>query len=256
MPHDSTIREWYARSDVNVSPGIDANVLKILKSKSDEAKKFGKEFISAVLFDEMNIRKHIEWSNSSKKMLGYSTYGSKNIASQAIVFMISDLNSSFRIPVAYHFIHGLKAPQRKDLLLELIIAISNVGVRIFSVTFDGYQANKKMCNLLGANLDVFDENFQTYFLGPDNKPIFIFFDPSHMIKLTRSRNTLARKKVLLGEQNQRIEWCYIEKLAYFYKEKQYNMTHKINQKHLQWKRQIMKVKIAVETLSASTASSI
>lgn len=127
LPHDSTIREWYARSDLNITPGINTNALKILKSKADEAEKNGKEFMVAISYDEMSIRQHVQWNNSTKKMLGFTTYGDKSIARQAIVFMISDLNSSFRTPVAYHFIKGLKAPERKELLQQLLVAIGNIG---------------------------------------------------------------------------------------------------------------------------------
>lgn len=40
------------------------------------------------------------------------------------------------------------------------------------------------------------------------------------------------------------------------KTREFNLMHKLNQKHIQWKRCIMKVDIAVQTLSASTAGSL
>lgn len=258
LPHESTIRGWYANCNLSSEPGINRNIIDILKSKQVEAKKSGKELILAIFFDEIHIRKHLQWCHSSKTMMGYTTCQNnddenKTIASQSLVFMVSDLNSSFRVPVSYHFISALKAEKKKDVLFELIEAIEAVGIRISSITFDGYSANIKMCKLLGANLDVYDPNFQSHFIGPDGKPIYIFFDPSHMIKLVR--NNIAKKKVLIGEQNEIINWSFFQNLVEFKNENEF-ITHKLNQKHMQWSRSIMRVKLAVETLSESAASSM
>lgn len=197
LPHRSTIRGWYANCNLNLKPGINEDLIDILKAKQAEAQKNGKEMILAIFFDEINIRKHVQWCHSSKKMLGYTSCQNqgddeRKIASQSLVFMVSDINSSFKIPVAYHLISALKAEKKKELLLDLIQAIQAAGIRTSSITFDGYSANIKMCKLLGANLDVYDSNFQSYFFGPNGKPIYIFFDPSHMIKLVR--NNIAKKK--------------------------------------------------------------
>lgn len=258
LPNESTIRGWYENSDLNCTPGINKNMFDVIKRKSDEAKKSGKEFVCNLLFDEMNIRKHIQWRHSSKQMLGFTTYGedklNKSIANQALVFMISDINSSFICPVAYHFITSLNAQKKKDLVWEVIVTLYNIGVEISSITFDGFAANPKMCNLLGANLDVYDPNFKTTFDGPDGKPIYIFYDPSHMIKLVR--NQFARKNILFGRQNDKIQWSYLQHLVNFKNNNNLSMTHKLNAKHMQWSRKIMKVNIAVQTLSNSTASSI
>lgn len=74
-----------------------------------------------------------------------------------------------------------------------------------------------------------------------------------MIKLVRT--TFARKQAIYGKDNNRTESRYLELLQRFSKDNDF-YTHELNKKHLQWERNIMNVRIAVQTLSNSTANSI
>lgn len=75
-----------------------------------------------------------------------------------------------------------------------------------------------------------------------------------MEKLIRSQ--LDKKSVLFDENGEGVYWKYIEQLVKFGKEKGFNTTHKLNQSHLDWRQKKMNVRMAVETLSKSTANSI
>lgn len=118
FPHESTIRRWYANSDLNAEPGITSKSLEFLKKKAIEKKLLKKEMVVAVSFDEMSIRKQIIWSRHKGIMDGYVTYGCDDkddpfIAKESIVFMVSGLNAKFRIPVAYHFVNSLDALKKR-----------------------------------------------------------------------------------------------------------------------------------------------
>lgn len=96
LPSLSTLRAWYSESDMNAEPGIHLKCLEILGKESAQMKKNGKQLTCALMFDEITIRKHIQYCHSSKKILGLVSYGNRSadpeIAKQVIVFMVSGLN--------------------------------------------------------------------------------------------------------------------------------------------------------------------
>lgn len=76
LPHTATIRSWYANSDMNAEPGISESCLKVLlQKKAIENKSKGNEFLVSICFDEMYIKKHFQWCNTSKHLSGFPTYG-------------------------------------------------------------------------------------------------------------------------------------------------------------------------------------
>lgn len=111
LPHASTIRRWYANSNLDSPPGITNASIEFLKRKVAEKKNAREELVVAICFDEMAIRKQIVWSQSAHNMLGYVSYGCSNddddplIAKEALVFIVSGINEKFRVPVCYHFVN-------------------------------------------------------------------------------------------------------------------------------------------------------
>lgn len=258
LPHNSTMRKWYSNSNVDDSPGITKTALNFLIRKVAEKNQTGQKLVCAVCFDEMSMRKQIIWDYNSRQMLGFVTYGSNDrddplVANEALVFMVSGLNEKFRIPVGYHFVSKLDATKKAELVKSVLIALIETGVEISSITFDGHPTNKKVCKILGANLDVFSPRFQT-FITLNEKRIYIFFDVCHTEKLVRG--WFDKIGVFYDNNGDAIKWSYITNLVKYNQEKGFSMMHKLNQKHLDWRRRPMNVRIAVETLSRSTADAI
>lgn len=125
-----------------------------------------------------------------------------------IVFMICGVNEFFKIPISYRFIQSLNASERAKLVKELIVEITEAGIEISNLTFDGLAANVAMCEIFGCS---FKGEIIPFFSNPVNKrPIHIIFDPSHMLKLVR--NTLGNRQILYDNQNPKIEWKYFVEL--------------------------------------------
>ncbi len=88
----------------------------MLKMKADEARSVGKKVYCGLMFDEMAIRKHVEWDGSN--FGGYIDNGTNldddelPVAKDALVFMATRLNRSWKVPVSYYFIDGLSASER------------------------------------------------------------------------------------------------------------------------------------------------
>lgn len=262
LPHPGTMRAWYSNSDLNCKPGISQSCLQILKKKADQKKAIGKELVVSLIFGEMHIRKMFQWCNNTKTMLGYSTFGSNKdengeiqnpAANQVIVFMAIGINERIKLPFAYHFIKSLKAEERKCLVGQAIDALIDTGVKVACITFDGLVANRKMCRLFGANIDIFSSQFKPYFEAKKGDKIRIMLDIPHREKLIRG--ALGELKVFYNASYEKIEWKYYEDLLK-YDKRGFGLTHKLNQNHINFKQRKMKVNLAVELFSTSTADSI
>lgn len=121
------------------------------------------------------------------------------------------------------------------------------------MVFDGLTTNLAMCRLLGANLNVFSDTFNPEFEF-DDKKIRILFGFSHVEKLVR--NILGTKKVIFDSDNNEIKWVYFERLLSFKDSRNFALSHKITFAHINWQSNPLKVKLAVETFSASNARSM
>lgn len=134
--------------------------------------------------------------------------------------------------------------------------ISELGIKVASITFDGYIANIAMCQLLNADIKNKNGDYIIYFDNPfDQNRVYIIFDPSHMIKLVR--NTLASRSCLLNGSNEEIKWSnFVDLVNYSRDHRQFGLSHKMNKRHLLWADRKMHVRTAVETLSLSTANSL
>lgn len=207
----------------------------------------------------MFIRQHVQWNNSAKMMMGYCTYGftdkdNQLEATEALVFMVTGLRENFRIPILYHFVRSLDAVKKKELLLSIISEIFNVGAVLVNVTCDLHPTNQTMFKLLGANLDVFSNSFQTFFYGRNNEKIYITFDACHLEKLVR--NTIGEKKIIYDGTKEKIEWKYFLDVVQHQESRNLHGFHKMTRNHLKFKNNKMKVRLAVEILSNSTAQTM
>lgn len=263
LPHAHTITSWYANSDLNTEPNtINNQVLNILKKKSEhKLSQTGEKLVVGLLFDEIHIMKHVQWSNSTHKLIGYantdnittdSSEQKLDVANQALVFIVNGVNESFQLPIAYYFIKSMNGDEKKRLVEEIIGHLIDSGIVVSNVTFDGAQANKTMCKLLGADLKIDSPTFKTYFEVKGQR-VYIFFDSCHLIKLIRNR--FATGNVLFDSEGNEIRWQYFIDLVNM-KNNGYTMTHKMTRAHIEWWHKKMKVDLAVQTLSESTAASM
>lgn len=278
LPHPKTISAWLKESDLNGEHGFrEETMRRLAASVKDLKESTGEDLICTGMLDEMFIMKEIYWDQKNFKYAGYPTYpnntckekeietesstkGATNktvkspLATRALVFMLSGINKSFEFLVGYHFVNGLDAKGLTELVKEMIIKVSECGVKIANLTFDGAKANIKMCEILGANLNPSSIDFKPYINSPyDDSIIYLIFDASHMEKLLR--NLLGNHGVLFDENDEEIKWSYFVDLYEASKQGEL-LTHKLTRKHtIEFKRNKMNVRLAVETFSTSTADS-
>lgn len=256
LPAISTIRKWY--SVIDGKPGLSMETFAALKAMANEANQNGTEILACLIQDEIAIRKQEEFDEHNGEKTGLVNFGTstvnsdgKTFAKEALVFLVSGVNESFKVPVAYFLIAGLKGHERAALLREVLLFVSKTGVKIIGLVFDGLVANLAMVRILGANIKA----NRPYIINPhsDDK-ILIFPDACHMLKLVR--NCLARKGILFTGDGKTIEWRFFVALEAYQRENKINLGNKINKTHIQWEKNKMTVKIACQTLSNSVADSI
>ena len=143
-------------------------------------------------------------ANPGEKYSGYVDLGydidddSTPVAKDALVFMVVSINCSWKVPCGYFFINGLTASERANLIRVCIQRLSDIGIKVVSITCDGLSCHFSKLAELGASLKV--TNMVPSFSHPliANEKIFVLLDVCHMLKLMR--NTLAEKGILFDSE--------------------------------------------------------
>ena len=84
--------------------------------------------------------------------------------------------------------------------------------------------------------------------------VFVVLDPCHMLKLTR--NSLGQFKVLKDSEGNRIEWRLIEQLVKLQENEGLRVGNRLRSAHINFQKMKMKVILAAQTFSNSTADAI
>ncbi|XP_059474642.1 DNA transposase THAP9 isoform X1 [Neocloeon triangulifer] len=260
LPCVQTIKTWLRANPTDV--GINEVALSILKIRADEYKARGEQLYVAFSFDDMSVKKQLDFDNS--RVWGYADMGTKEgekpivdveakVAQYARVILATAINGRWKWPCALYFVDSLNAVDSAKILNDCILKVEATGAKVLSVTFDGTPTNIATANELGAKLNV-HENPQHYFPNPTdkNRPIYVFLDACHMIKLVR--NCFGSKIIYSGKG--KIDFTYVRKLHNFQIQQGLHLANKLRNKHINYHQNKMKVPIAVQTLSQSVADSI
>lgn len=258
LPDPSCIRSWVSNLTGHCEPGICPEALRAIKKIANDMTQKNKKFICSLAWDEMNIKRHVNWNESKNKFVGFISNGRNDVngelpvASQALVFLLTGINAEISIPVAHFFIKGLLAEEKAALINKIIIEITRAGGFLINVTFDGYANNFAACRILGASFKLSD--LRPFFLNPiDDTKIHITCDACHMIKLIR--NCLASEQKISDDTGASIEWRFFQNLENC-RINEHFVSHKLTKKHIQWFRNKMNVKLAVQVLSNSVSKSM
>jgi hypothetical protein len=176
------------------------------------------------------------------------------LATQALVFMVVGVNDHFKLPVAYYFVGGLTAEERKELIVEVLKRIDKTGAEVVSAVSDG--ASIRAFGLLGVNLRAV-KNGSTlpedcsfpHPCHPDDpkKRVFALHDACHLLKLMR--NILGEKEELIWD-GKVVSWSYIVRLHRLQSfHARLLLANKLHREHIEFKANIMDVRLAVQTLS-------
>lgn len=256
LPHPRTLRRWYMV--VDGLPGWTKEAFNALKEKNQ----LGLVCVNLVL-DEMCIKRHVEMDNK-RQIFGFVDMGIDGIydhddppeAKNALVFIVVALNGYWKLPIGYFLIDSLNGKERANLLETAMSLLTEINIKIHSITFDGAHVNTAMCTHLGAKFTL--NNPKTFIEYKDTKgkeqQMFIFYDPAHMLKLIR--NTFQNKKVIQNKNGQLIKWEYLVKLVDVQTNQKLHAGNKLTYRHIHFFNEKMNVRLAAQTLSQSVCDSL
>ena len=251
LPCPSTIRAWAAVIDCE--PGFLSNVIEHLQNGLEENCKD-----CILIVDEMAIKKEVIWDVKNKKFAGNTDYGpilaeeQDSIATNALVVMAAGLKKRWHHPIAYFLVDRVTAEMQAQIIKEAINLLTEAGLDVHGVTFDGCAKNLATAKVLGCNLRKLDGSFRHP--SRPNKTLYIILDACHMLKL--ARNCLGDKKVFYTEKGDEINWKYITELHNVQTRDVLHLGNKLKTKHIKWHNQKMNVAIAAQTLSHSVAAGL
>ena len=111
-----------------------------------------------------------------------------------------------------------------------------------------------MMDRLGARLNTDNMKTSLDIVNILGKPLYCTLDAVHLVKLVR--NAFGDLKKFTNAKGETISWEYIEKLHYLQLKEGVHCGNKLTQKHIDWKKDPMKVQYAVQTLSKSVSTAI
>lgn len=116
LPHTRTLSRCYQCVDGN--PGFSKESFEAVKllNKANTKQNLSRELLCTLSFDEMAIRKFVEFDG--KYCIGFVDCGnnvnSVQLAKDALVFMLTCVNGSCKIPLGVFFINGISADQKAN----------------------------------------------------------------------------------------------------------------------------------------------
>jgi len=256
LPHPSVVRSWYR--SINGEPGFTRESFEVLKLHANSAGQKGNRIICNITMDEMAIRKQIEYDGTQFR--GYVDHGTGNndsdslpVATEALVLMVVPLNCSWKIPIGYFLINSLTAEEKANLVREAIVRLNDINIEVVCLTCDGAPNNMSMFTELGASVNT--ENFKSHFPHPCNptKVVNVMLDVCHMLKLLR--NTLGTQDIFDGRDGV-IKWEFVDRLYKLQEKEGLRLGNRLKSEHINWKSNIMKVRLAAQVISSSVADSL
>lgn len=253
LPHPRTLSKWY--SHFNAEPGFTMESLKLLELK---VRNSSDPVFCALIMDEMAIRQHLEYDRTTGKYYGRVDMGSGidndsiAVAKECLVFLVVSINENWKLPIGYFLANSLNSAQKVELVRHALHVLSNTGVNIISLTFDGCSSNITAAKLLGCNftVDALNTSFASEY---DDSKIVAIFDPAHMIKLVQA---FGEKKIFLDYENNEINFEYVQRLCYLQEQEGCHLANKLRKNHILFFKQKMKVKLATQLLSQSVADAL
>lgn len=141
-----------------------------------------KERVCTLAFDEMALRKHVQYNAHSDCIEGLEDYGScrtGEFAKFALVFMVQGIVHPFKQPVSFYFSSATGATRLQSLLKEVLTACFANGIPILATVCDMGTSNVSMLKRMGCT----EDNPSFLYQGHQ---IFSIFDVPHLLKCTRN----------------------------------------------------------------------
>ena len=193
LPAIQTVRRCIGGS-TKCMPGINEFFIQQLKLKVATMTDICRECV--ILFDEMSIKSHLEYSSAMDIIEGFEDMGhlgrTKKLGKYAGVFLVRGLIHQWKLPIGYFISeHGLRGATIKKLLSDVILQLVSIKLEPRAFVCDQAGTNRKAMSLLSVSPE------KPYFEEGERK-IFCLYDVPHLVKSLRN-NFLKNDFVLDNE---------------------------------------------------------
>ncbi|CAG4958764.1 unnamed protein product [Colias eurytheme] len=242
---------------IPLKPGINKHIFTSLEKMSQ--KQDSEDNLCILSFDEMSIRKHLFYNEKLDEIQGFQDHGnhgrSQDIASKALVFMLSGLRKKWKQPIAFYFSNILRADRMTVIIKEIITQCIAANMNVVCTVCDLSTINVKALKTLGATST-------SPFFNLCGQEIVTIFDPPHLLKCTR--NLLMKHDIEITTDVQcnekpikgTVKWSHIE--AFYNLDKNnpnFVYAPQLTDHHLHPNcQQQMRVKLAAQVFSHSVTS--
>ena len=223
--------------------GISKLLIKMLKTKISSIKYSDVCFL---LLDEINLKTGINYNRKCDKVTGILAGSNKKI-NNALCIMARGIISKWKQPIGYYFSSGpMNYLKIREILEKAIVSMENEVFNVTGYTTDQGANFEKLSRVMGATPSHPYVTFQ-------NKDYFVFKDPPHLIK--NSRTFLLNNNIIVSSKLPKpAEWKHLQ--AYYEKSRRSGSlvyAPKLTHKHLYNLKfqNKMKVKLATQVISNS-----
>lgn len=128
-----------------LQPGLNNNLMDHLKQKAQTMRR--EEKICCLMWDEVSIQPHIDWSPSLHRVVGFEDHGQvrrPKFADVALVFMLRGIKTGWKLPLAFYLSDSQTTSMAlATLIKEVTGAVANCGLRIAAYVCDQGTSNVK-----------------------------------------------------------------------------------------------------------------
>jgi len=248
LPSKFSLSKWL--NNMQSSPGF---INEMFDALSERLKFMAdRDKVCSLMIDEVSLKKHLQYDSLHDVIVGYEDFGSqfdrsKDLAGNALVFMLRGIAARWNQPVGYVFTKTACAPKIvKALILECIEKCEKNGCKLQVIVSDQGSNFQSLVSELGITPQ------KPYFYHKGNR-YFYMYDPPHLLKSVR--NNLSKYTFQFG--NKKATWDVIKEYYKIDVTQKYRLTPKLTDNHIYLPPfSKMKVKWAAQVLSKSLAAAL
>ena len=210
---------------MHIKPGFSESVLEALKVKVNAMDCRDKNVVS--VFDEMSIKEGLLYNVGRDITEGFEDFGhigqTRYIANHAIVFMIRGHASKWKQPIGYFLSSGpIRAKTLQSLTRSCISKVTETGLNVVALVCDQGSNNRSFIQHLEK------VTINRPYLKYENRKIFLFYDPPHLLK--NVRNNLKKADFRIDEGV--VSWQHTVDFYNFDKCQPIQMAPKLKDRHI------------------------
>jgi hypothetical protein len=247
LPSRRSIQRWL--ENLKIGPGINEKILECIRSRVSTFKDKEKECI--LMWDEMRIKKNVQYQYGSDKIAGIVDYGNgysgMEAASEALVYLVKGLTTSWSFTVSYYLSDNATTTEDVyDFLDDALEALEKQGLKVRVCISDMSFTNQGVFRAHGITES-------KPYIEKYNRRIYFMHDPCHLIKLIRTHIQRHGYKYSGGV----VLWSVLTRFFQIDQSTENRLAPRLRKEHFELTDITrMKVKLATQLLSNSVAAGI